>query len=412
MRPDEHDVLVSINPESLLLEGARRVDEWSLIEKKVPSFDLIFELDAGRLAASESQLTSAAAAAHAAHRWPPRRHGAHRRVGASATSRWGRRCTGSRPRGSSSASGKSRPQDDVVREARVEEHRNLGVAFYRTAMFEEATREFRRVVELQDSDVQARFFLSLVSMREGRWSEAVLTLREAAAQPTARPVDLSQSRVRARAARQSRRGARDAARGDRARRRRRSAHPHVVRRARAPRRATSTRRMRRFASARALLGKRLPSPAWFHYASLAAGLAGDLDRALELITEGVKAHPHAAVLGNTLAAVHERRGDFAAAAQAAECGAGRRRHAFRSCTRIWATTSIARSGTRRRSTSTSARSRSTPRSATTSTSSSATSASSGRRRSRRSPTGSARSRSIPTNEILRTNLELARTQAS
>ena len=38
-----------------------------------------------------------------------------------------------------------------------------GSPLYRTAMFEEATREFRRVVELQDSDVQARFFLSLVS---------------------------------------------------------------------------------------------------------------------------------------------------------------------------------------------------------------------------------------------------------
>ena len=62
MRPDDHDVLVSINPESLLLEGARRVDEWSLIEKKVPSFDLIFELDAGRLAASECAAHARAAA--------------------------------------------------------------------------------------------------------------------------------------------------------------------------------------------------------------------------------------------------------------------------------------------------------------------------------------------------------------
>src|SRR6185436_4686194 len=42
VRPDAQDFLVSINPESLLLEGARRVDEWSLIEKKIPSFDLIF----------------------------------------------------------------------------------------------------------------------------------------------------------------------------------------------------------------------------------------------------------------------------------------------------------------------------------------------------------------------------------
>src|SRR5262245_45407036 len=42
VRPEQQDFLVSINPESLLLEGARRVDEWSLIEKKIPTFDLIF----------------------------------------------------------------------------------------------------------------------------------------------------------------------------------------------------------------------------------------------------------------------------------------------------------------------------------------------------------------------------------
>src|SRR5438477_4885198 len=33
--PDYQDLLVSINSESLLLEGARRVDEWDLIEKKI-----------------------------------------------------------------------------------------------------------------------------------------------------------------------------------------------------------------------------------------------------------------------------------------------------------------------------------------------------------------------------------------
>ena len=47
------DVLVSINPESLLLEGARRVDEWSLIEKKIPSFDLVFSVDRERIEGSE-----------------------------------------------------------------------------------------------------------------------------------------------------------------------------------------------------------------------------------------------------------------------------------------------------------------------------------------------------------------------
>ena len=55
--PEEQDFLVSINPESLLLEGARRVDEWSLIEKKIPSFDLVFDVDRKKVAESEVALT-------------------------------------------------------------------------------------------------------------------------------------------------------------------------------------------------------------------------------------------------------------------------------------------------------------------------------------------------------------------
>ncbi|HXV90474.1 MAG TPA: DUF4388 domain-containing protein, partial [Gemmatimonadales bacterium] len=56
VRPERQDFLVSINPESLLLEGARRVDEWSLIEKKIPSLDLIFIVDRDRLAISDATL--------------------------------------------------------------------------------------------------------------------------------------------------------------------------------------------------------------------------------------------------------------------------------------------------------------------------------------------------------------------
>src|SRR5262249_4749872 len=55
--PEGQDQLVSINPESLLLEGARRVDEWSLVEKKIPSFDLIFETDRNRILKSDAELT-------------------------------------------------------------------------------------------------------------------------------------------------------------------------------------------------------------------------------------------------------------------------------------------------------------------------------------------------------------------
>jgi len=56
VRPEQQDFLVSINPESLLLEGAAggRV---GLIEKKIPSFDLIFLVDRDRLAISDAKLT-------------------------------------------------------------------------------------------------------------------------------------------------------------------------------------------------------------------------------------------------------------------------------------------------------------------------------------------------------------------
>src|SRR5690606_30490999 len=44
--PDEDGLLlVDIPPEALLMEGARRVDECSLVEKKIPSFDIVFQID-------------------------------------------------------------------------------------------------------------------------------------------------------------------------------------------------------------------------------------------------------------------------------------------------------------------------------------------------------------------------------
>ncbi len=57
VRPDPHDFLVSINPESLLLEGARRVDEWSVIEKKIPSFEMVFRVDQERIIQSKVDLS-------------------------------------------------------------------------------------------------------------------------------------------------------------------------------------------------------------------------------------------------------------------------------------------------------------------------------------------------------------------
>ncbi|HMJ02572.1 MAG TPA: tetratricopeptide repeat protein, partial [Conexibacter sp.] len=75
-------------------------------------------------------------------------------------------------------------------DTRVDEHRNLGIAFYKTGMLDEAMREFRRVTELRETDAAARFYIGLALMRQGKWSDAVVAFRECVAQPGARPAAL------------------------------------------------------------------------------------------------------------------------------------------------------------------------------------------------------------------------------
>src|SRR5690606_12933437 len=68
----------------------------------------------------------------------------------------------------------ARPQ---ASDTEVNEHRNLGVAFYRTGILDEATREFRRVLELRPGDPSARFHLALIAIRQGHDRDAIRQLR-------------------------------------------------------------------------------------------------------------------------------------------------------------------------------------------------------------------------------------------
>ncbi len=58
VKPESQDFEIAIDPEALLLEGARRVDEWSVIEKKIPSFDMVFVVDQERVSASSAPLST------------------------------------------------------------------------------------------------------------------------------------------------------------------------------------------------------------------------------------------------------------------------------------------------------------------------------------------------------------------
>ncbi|MGH7677168.1 MAG: DUF4388 domain-containing protein [Gemmatimonadaceae bacterium] len=318
VRPEPHEVLVSIGPESLLLEGARRVDEWSVIEKKITSFDLVFEGDWGKLAAADLDLTSEQRTVlqHLDGRRDVARVAeacglADFEVGKAF---YGLLTAGLIHRiGSSTAR-----QQPAVPAARLDEHRNLGVAFCKSGMYEESLREFKRAVEINRDDFRALFYIGLVLSREEKWAEAVEAYQAAVARPDARAgtfhnlaialerVGRYQEALVVVEDAQKRGGATDA-------------RIQVSRGVLLLLLGDVDGAEAALAGAKALFRSH-PAAVWYHYASLAAATAGDLARARDTLKEGISHHPHAAVLHCNLAALLERLGDHEGALSSAEHG--------------------------------------------------------------------------------------------
>jgi tetratricopeptide (TPR) repeat protein len=312
--PDAQDFLVRITPESLLLEGARRVDEWSLIEKKIPSFDLIYVVDRSRLAASGVTLTAEQ------ERILPLLDG-HRDVARLIDDSGllefdvGKALYGLVTAGFAHRLG--RTQAEVVpvgSDARVEEHRNLGLAFFKTAMHDEAAREFRRVLELRPGDSEAHFYLGLVALRQGRWADGVDALRHAAEKGGGRAEVLHNLAVGLELL--GRLAEADAAFGEAASRAPRDWRIALGWGVVAVKRGQGDRAIERLDRARELSDGQTPAGAvWYWARSLAALLVGRDAEALAVAEEGLARFPDHAALRNNVAVLYERSGDLERAEQ-------------------------------------------------------------------------------------------------
>ena len=308
-KPDEEEILVEINPESLLLEAARRVDEWSLIEKKIPSLDLIFQVDVERLRGAGVSLTAEQ------ERIVPMLDGTRTVQDVADQSGLAEFDVGQAIYGLIQAGFAHRvgqrewTEGQRVREADVAERRNLGIAFYRTGMYEEAVREFRRVLEMRPDDATAGFHLALVALRERRDREAVRRLKalmEEVGPRHAAFVNLAIAFDRlGRSA--------DALIALNEAETHRPAVPVV-----ALMRAVIQLRMGDVDAATESLAEyqlRLrtaepPAAPYYHYAALVAALAGRLDMAEATIRDGLDTYPGSAPLLVLAGAIAERRGDF------------------------------------------------------------------------------------------------------
>jgi len=307
-QPDSADILVSINPESLLLEAARRVDEWSLIEKKIPSLDLVFEVERERLVSSDVELT---AEQQRIVLLLDGERSVQDLVDETGLVEFtvGQALFGLIQAGFCHRVGRRKEKEGGRgKAAELAERRNLGTAFFRAGMLEDAQREFGRVLELEPHDLSARFHLALSAMRDGRHRAAVRQLKSLLEDHGPQFAAFVNLAVALRAlerfddallvldeAETLRPGTPTVALA------RGLALTHALRPAEAA---------EAYAEYRRRLGTAVPSPQYYHFAGLAAALGGDLDRAAALAAEAVDAHPGAAAVHILAGLVHERRGNL------------------------------------------------------------------------------------------------------
>jgi tetratricopeptide (TPR) repeat protein len=318
VRPERQDFLVQINPEWLLLEGARRVDEWSLIEKKIPGFDVVFTADGSHepteevpLSEAQQQLLPLLDGTRDVQQLVDETGMVEFEVGKALygliTAGYVRRT------GTSAASVLPRASD-----ARIEEHRNLGIAFYKTGMLDEALREFRRVAELRPQEGSAPFYLGLIALKQGLFEDAVAAFRLALEKGGPRPGALHNLAYSLEQV--GRLDEAELAYGEAAARARDDWRIQLGWAVTALQRGDAPAALGRLARARELLGDR-PAPArWYWAETLARALAEDPEGALQAARAGVEAHPRRAALRNNLAVLLELRGDAPGAERELQAG--------------------------------------------------------------------------------------------
>lgn len=308
VRPDSTEGSVRLNPEGLLLEGARRVDEWSVIAKKIPSLDAVYALEGEGHPPEEDD----AQLVEIERRILPLVDG-QRTVRQLVDQAGLSEFEGGRALYALLTAGRVRRVATAVQpaaredQARLDEYQNLGVAFYRTGMLVEAEREYRRVAEFAPGNAPVRFQLGLIALRQARWAEAATEFRAAMAAGGRRPSALFNLSLALEAG-----GQFDEAEAAIAEAVDGAGLDHRLWTGwglLALRRGDRERAEECFVRARDLMEGKSPPPQWFWGMGWAQALSESWSEAIATIREGVNAFPSHPVLQTTLGVLLEGVGE-------------------------------------------------------------------------------------------------------
>jgi tetratricopeptide (TPR) repeat protein len=171
-KPDEDpSFLVDIPAESLLLEGARRIDEWSLIEKKISSLDLIFQVVRAPKPDEMASLTPGQTKILEMLDGELTVEDLFKRSGMVDFDA-GKALYGLVQAGFVDKAGRKVAVEEQE-DDRLAQHLKLAVAFVRSGMMEDASRELKCALELEPTNQQALFRLGVIALQEGRLAAAL-----------------------------------------------------------------------------------------------------------------------------------------------------------------------------------------------------------------------------------------------
>ncbi len=171
--PSKEEYIVHLSAQELLLEGARRIDEWRQIENKIPAFETVLvrksDIEEVPFTIEEKRIIDLI-------------DGSRSIDDVLKLSEFDFFETCRTIYGLLSAGFLEKPEKPVERKKAtgdVSEYKNLGFAFYKTEIYEEAEREYKKILEIEKNNSEALFYLGLIELSRGHYENARDNLKKA-----------------------------------------------------------------------------------------------------------------------------------------------------------------------------------------------------------------------------------------
>ncbi|MEO0106092.1 MAG: tetratricopeptide repeat protein [candidate division WOR-3 bacterium] len=172
--PGSEEFLVQLSPQELLLEGARQIDEWRKLEKRLPSFESVLAVKKEQveipLTEEEKKILHLI-------------DGTRTIDDILKLSEFDFFETCRTIYGLISAGIVEKPEKtEIAKRAAgdITEYKNLGFAFFKTGMYDEAEREFKKILEIMPDNPEALMYYGLIELKRNNINKAEEYLKKAA----------------------------------------------------------------------------------------------------------------------------------------------------------------------------------------------------------------------------------------